>query len=84
MKIAHKLLSMAIASIVALVVVAYMGFYTSDKLGDALDVMSTNGIGGVRSLNRLKIHQQAMSFSAYRHLSVSNQEKKALFAIWII
>ena len=79
MKIAHKLTLMAIVAVVMMLVVGGNGLYVANNLENALDTVHTNGVGGVRSLNRLKIHQQTLSLAVYRHMAVNKPEQKAEF-----
>ena len=79
MKISHKLTLMAIVAVVVTLVVGGNGLYVANTLENALDTVHTNGVGGVRSLNRLKIHQQTLSLAIYRHMTVNKPEQKAEF-----
>lgn len=77
MKISQKLILLAIGAMIIMLVVGGNSLYVANKLGEALDTVNINGVGGVRSLNRLKIHQQAMSLAVYRHMTVVKSEQKA-------
>ena len=79
MKISQKLILMSISAVILMLLISATSFYVSSRLEKALDTTNSNGIGGVRAINRLKIHQQTISLAVYRHITVSKPEQKAEF-----
>lgn len=76
MKIAQKLMLMAIAAVIMMLVVGGTGLFVANRLEDALDNVNTRGTPGMRNVYEIKSHQQSMAIAIYRHILSTNQEQK--------
>lgn len=77
MKISQKLIIMSISSIVMMALIGATGIYVGNSLDHALDNVNTRGTPGMRSLQEVKSHQQAMAIAILRHMLSSKPEQKA-------
>ena len=67
---------MAIRSVVLMVFIGATGIYVKSSLEKALESINTQSIPGMRSLQEVKIHQQAMAIAIYQHMLGSKPEQK--------
>ena len=77
MKISQKLSIVAVFSITLMILVGATGLYVSNGLETALENVNTRGTPGMRSLQEVKIQQQAMAISIYQHILSNKPEQKA-------